>query len=153
MEAKKKEEDDLTVNHKRVRGRNARHCSLYQRSDFVNRFIVGIMLSLSFLYLGFFAKVYILPDMLTYVYSSPISIGPLCLMYGWELFREYAKDRDNWNKKNAYFNAQMVKHKLVKESGEHKKLRRKINCGLIPNFIIFTAWNAGFMYLFCAKLD
>ena len=91
--------------------------------------------------------------MLTYVYCSPISVGPLILMYGYELFREYKKDRENWRKKNKYFSAQMVKHKLVKEMSQHKSLRTKINCGLIPNFIIFAAWNGGFMYLFCAKLD
>ena len=47
----------------------------------------------------------------------------------------------------------MVKHKMLKEMKDHVKLRRKINCGLIPNFIIFALWNGGFMYLFCAKLD
>ena len=47
----------------------------------------------------------------------------------------------------------MAKHNLIKEMKDHRTLRRKINCGLIPNFLIFAAWNGGFMYLFCAKLD
>ena len=29
----------------------------------------------------------------------------------------------------------------------------KINCGLIPNFIIFTAYNYGFFILLCLRLD
>ena len=111
------------------------------------------MIALTFLYMGFFIKIHILPDLLTYVYSAPISIGPLILMYGFELYRDCVKDRRNWSKKIKYFSGQMAKHNLVKELDEHKRLRRRINCGLIPNFLIFGAWNGGFMYLLCAKLD
>ena len=75
------------------------------------------MIALSFFYLGFFAKVYILPDLLTYVYTVPVSIGPLILMYGWELYRDCAKDRRNWSKKEKYITDQMAKYNLVKELG------------------------------------
>ena len=64
------------------------------------------------MYLGFFVKIYILPEKLTYVYISPISIGPLILMYGVELFKEWLKDLSNWSKNEKYFDNQMKKHDL-----------------------------------------
>ena len=149
----KREQQDLLVNHRQVKGRNAKHCSLYVRGDFVNRFIVGILLSIFFLYLGFFIKVYILPDAVTYVYISPIAVGPLILMYGIEMCREVSKDLENWRIRDKKFKQNMKNHDKEKEFSQHVSLRRKVNCGLIPNFLIFAAWNGGFMYLFCAKLD
>ena len=89
LEAQKKAEEDKHVNHRAVKGRNTKQCSLYKRSDFVNRFIVGVMISLSFLYLGFFAKIYILPELLTFTYMAPVSILPFILMYGYELWRNF----------------------------------------------------------------
>ena len=35
----------------------------------------------------------------------------------------------------------------------HKRLRCKINCGLIPNFILFAGYHAGFFSLLCLRLD
>lgn len=32
-------------------------------------------------------------------------------------------------------------------------MRRKINFGLVPNFLIFTAYHAGFFCMLCMKLD
>lgn len=32
-------------------------------------------------------------------------------------------------------------------------MRRKINLGLIPNFILFTAYHAGFFSMLCMRLD
>lgn len=32
-------------------------------------------------------------------------------------------------------------------------MRRKINCGLIPNFLLFAAYHGGFFALLCMRLD
>ena len=36
---------------------------------------------------------------------------------------------------------------------KHKSRTCKINCGLVPNFLIFAAYNYGFFFLLCMRLD
>jgi len=60
------------------------------------------MLGLSFMYLGFFLKIYVLEDSVTYLQTMPISVGPLLLMYLYELICEVIKDGANWSRKNAH---------------------------------------------------
>ena len=45
-----------------VRGANTKHCSLYTFESFVNRFAMMNMLGLSFVYLTFFLKIYVMGD-------------------------------------------------------------------------------------------
>jgi len=35
----------------------------------------------------------------------------------------------------------------------HTRTRRKINCGLIPNFILFAGYHGGFFAMLCMRLD
>jgi hypothetical protein len=136
-----------------VKGRNAKHCSLYTFGSFINRFAMANMLGLSFMYLGFFLKIYILEDKVTYLQMAPISISPLILMYLFEMASEVHKDRTNWKQKNPHLSAQMAKESMVDQLQGHNKIRRKINCGLIPNFLVFTLYHAGFFCLLCLRLD
>ena len=87
---------------KAVRGRNAKHCSLYTFGSFVNRFAMMNMVGLTFMYLGFFLKIYVLDDSITYLQLAPLSIGPLILMYLYEMICEVKKDRVNWKIKKAH---------------------------------------------------
>ena len=52
---------------KAIHGRNAKHCSLYSFGSFVNRFAMMNMIGLTFMYLGFFLKIYILEDTVNYL--------------------------------------------------------------------------------------
>ena len=61
------------------------------------------MLGLTFLFLGIFLKVYVLEDKITYLQIAPVSIGPVILMYLYEMCSEVRKDRKNWGAKNAHF--------------------------------------------------
>ena len=36
---------------------------------------------------------------------------------------------------------------------QHTSARRKINCGLIPNFLLFAGYHGGFFALLCLRLD
>jgi len=54
------------------------------------------MVGLTFMYLGFFLKIYCLEDTVTYLQMAPISISPLILMYLFEMASEVHKDRTNW---------------------------------------------------------
>jgi len=47
----------------------------------------------------------------------------------------------------------MARHNMVDNLSSHKRLRCKINCGLIPNYILFTSYHAGFFALLCMRLD
>ena len=51
------------------------------------------MIAISFFYLGFFAKIYLFPEQLTFTYIAPISIAPFILMYGYELWRNFQQDQ------------------------------------------------------------
>ena len=42
---------------------------------------------------------------------------------------------------------------MLDQLSTHTRIRRKINCGLIPNFILFTAYHGGFFCLLCLRLD
>jgi len=61
------------------------------------------MLGLSFVYLAFFLKIYILHDQITYLKLAPLAVAPLLLMYLYEMITEVAKDRSNWSLRNAHF--------------------------------------------------
>ena len=82
-----------------MRGRNTKHCSLYTFDSFVNRFAMMNMLGLSFVYLAFFLKIYVLHDQVTYLQLAPLGVAPLLLMYAYEMITEVAKDRRNWSYK------------------------------------------------------
>lgn len=60
------------------------------------------MIGLTFIYLGFFLKIYVLESTLTYLQIAPISICPLIFMYMYEMCSEVAKDRANWKVKSAH---------------------------------------------------
>ena len=60
------------------------------------------MIGLTFIYMGFFIKIYVLKDQITYLYIAPISICPTIFMYVYEMCSEVAKDRANWSKKSAH---------------------------------------------------
>ena len=47
----------------------------------------------------------------------------------------------------------MVKHSTVENLQGHNRIRRKINFGLVPNFLVFTCYHGGFFCLLCLKLD
>lgn len=63
------------------------------------------MLGLSFVYLAFFLKIYVLDEHpeFTYLHLAPVGVAPLLLMYAYELMGEVCKDRRNWNKKRIHF--------------------------------------------------
>ena len=60
------------------------------------------MIGLTFMYLGFFLKIYVLDTTVTYLYMAPISICPLIFMYLYEMCSEVAKDKANWNEKSTH---------------------------------------------------
>ena len=67
------------------------------------------MIGLSFVYFGFFIKIYVFDeDQLTYLQIAPVSITPLLLMYAYEMITEVHKDRVNWRHKNKHLNKQIV---------------------------------------------
>ena len=35
----------------------------------------------------------------------------------------------------------------------HNRMRTKINCGLIPNFLLFASYHGGFFAMLCLRLD
>ena len=47
----------------------------------------------------------------------------------------------------------MARNNLVDNLAAHKRMRCKINLGLIPNFLLFTAYHGGFFALLCLRLD
>ena len=55
----------------------------------MGRFVLIVMALLTFFYLGFFMKVYVLGDLVTYTQLSPLNLGPLCLVYLYELIKEF----------------------------------------------------------------
>ena len=55
------------------------------------------MLGLSFVYLAFFLKIYVLYDSVTYLQLAPLAVAPLLLMYAYEMLSEVCKDRTNWS--------------------------------------------------------
>lgn len=61
-----------------------------------------VMPLLSFLYLGIFLKVYILPAKVSWVKTSPVSLLPFFLIYIYELIVELVKGNRNWRKKRAH---------------------------------------------------
>merc|ERR1712196_745554 len=70
--------DETAIVQKRVKGRNTKHCSLYEMDDLKNRFVLYGMMIVTFLYMGVFIKVYILADNeeITYTLLSPLAVGP-----------------------------------------------------------------------------
>ena len=90
-----------------IHGRNAKHCSLYSFGSFVNRFAMMNMVGLTFMYLGVFLKVYVLGDSVTFLKMAPVSVGPLLLMYLYEMICEVAKDRANWKQKQSHLRKQI----------------------------------------------
>ena len=134
---------------KAIRGRNAKHCSLYTFGSFINRFAMMNMLGLTFMYLGFFLKIYVLGDTVTFLKLAPLSIGPLLLMYLYEMICEVVKDNVNWRRKQAHVHSQAEQQKQPELMRNHKRTRRKINLGLIPNYILFTGYHAGFFCMLC----
>ena len=138
---------------KAVRGRNTKHCSLYTFDSFVNRFAMMNMLGLSFVYLAFFLKIYILNDQVSYLQLAPIGVAPLLLMYLYEMCTEVAKDKRNWNLRQEHLKEQVAKSEQPETVHNHAKARRKINCGLIPNFILFAGYHGGFFAMLCLRLD
>jgi hypothetical protein len=94
------------VYHKKVRGRNTKHCSLYTVDEFQNRFILWGMCIFSFLYVAYFLKIYILNplgyDKITYTTLCPISAGPAILAYMFEMFRECFRHSRNWAAKGNH---------------------------------------------------
>ena len=111
------------------------------------------MIGLTFMYLGFFLKVYVLGESVTYLQLAPLSIGPLILMYLYEMITEVAKDRSNWKAKTAHVTDSMKKEGMEESLATHRRLRRKINLGLIPNFLLFGGYHAGFFAMLCMRLD
>lgn len=71
------------------------------------------MIGLTFMYLGFFLKIYLLNDTVTYLKMAPISVGPLILMYLYEMCTEVSKDRVNWKQKNAHVSSQMAEQNTL----------------------------------------
>ena len=138
---------------KAVRGRNAKHCSLYTFGSFINRFAMMNMIGLTFMYLGFFLKVYVLTDQVTYLQIAPISVSPLLLMYAFEMLTEVVKDRANWRAKHDHVKSYWAKLSMSEKLSSHRRLRCKINCGLIPNFILFSGYHVGFFSMLCLRLD
>ena len=138
---------------KPIRGRNAKHCSLYTFDSFVNRFAMLNMLGLSFAYLGFFLKIYVFDADVTFIQMAPLSAGPLLLMYLYEMVSEVRKDSANWQEKEANFKQQITKHSLAETLKTHARTRCKLNCGLIPNFTVFAGYHGGFFALLCLRLD
>lgn len=81
------------------RGRNTAHCTKYQKSEFIERFLISLIWALLSAYFGFFLKIYVF-DWLAetcqecasfqfkWIYVSAISFGPAFLMYVRELVRE-----------------------------------------------------------------
>ena len=57
------------------------------------------MVGLTFLYLGFFLKIYVFDTKVTFLEMAPLCIGPLILMYLYEMIDEVIKDCKNWGKK------------------------------------------------------
>ena len=80
-------EKDQEVLQKAIRGRQAVHCSLIPLSSFTHRFALTMMVLFSFLYLGIFLKVYVLGENISWVMISPVCIGPLIILYLFELIR------------------------------------------------------------------
>ena len=61
------------------------------------------MLGLSFIYLAFFLKIYVLEDTITYLQLAPLAVAPLLLMYANEMICEVCKDRNNYKSKKFHF--------------------------------------------------
>ena len=68
------------------------------------------MLGLTFLYLGFFIKIYVLEDDVTYLQMAPVSVTPLILMYAFEMISEVHKDRTNWGSKKPHVGKHIHDH-------------------------------------------
>ena len=60
------------------------------------------MIILTFFYLGFALKIYVLSEEIPFLYMAPVSIGPVIVMYGVEMIREVSKDSHNWAAKRAH---------------------------------------------------
>ena len=109
------------------------------------------MVCLWFFIAGFLLKIYLLKEKVSMVMLSPICVGPLVLLYSIEIFKEFILDvvQSHKSRQNML--------KLCKDEPEIRKKHNistaKINCGLIPNFIIFVGFNSSFMYLLAAKID
>ena len=48
---------------------------------------------------------------------------------------------------------EISKHDLAETMKAHVRARWKINCGLIPNYLLFAGYHAGFFGLLCLRLD
>lgn len=127
------------------------HCSQVPLNYLLNKFILGLMICLWFFISGFLLKIYLLKERVSMVRLSPICVGPLILLYSFELFKELISDLIS-----SYKNRQNMLDLCIEEPNlrsKHSFGTAKINCGLIPNFIIFLGYNLGFMYLLAARID
>ena len=98
-------------------GRCTKHCTLYKRDVFENRFIKCLIYSLISVYLGIFLKVYIFDWLIhevmgekdlfgiqwrmKWTYASAISYGPIFLLYSRELLIEAVGGKKNFNQKKV----------------------------------------------------
>ena len=81
-----------------LKGRTAKHCSKFQKSDFTNRFIFySTIIAFSF-YLGIFIKVYII-NKISFTWLSPISFAPFIVFYWKELITEHVMNKANLKKR------------------------------------------------------
>ena len=83
-----------------------------KKSEFVVRFMIALIWTLLFLYLGIFIKVYIfdvlnevsdLQFKLKWIYASAISCGPPIILYVCELLKEVKKSSMNLSSKQEMF--------------------------------------------------
>lgn len=42
---------------------------------------------------------------------------------------------------------------MVSAQKIHNRMRTKINCGLLPNFLLFAGYHGGFFSMLCLRLD
>ena len=111
------------------------------------------MLLITFLILGVLLKVYFFKDKVTWVQMSPISLAPFVLVYGWELFVEFLRTTSNYSSKRDHFTDMLVGQNQAEKGKAHTNSVLKVNFGLLPNFILISAYNYGFFFLLCLRLD
>jgi mannose/fructose/N-acetylgalactosamine-specific phosphotransferase system component IIC len=85
-----------------MRGRNTYHCSLVTKWDLVNRFILNSVNILIFFYFGFFLKIYLLNNLVSFTAITPISFAPALIIYWKELLGSYSQHQANYKSKKEH---------------------------------------------------
>eukprot|EP00347_Sterkiella_histriomuscorum_P001426 403372083 len=138
-----------------IKGRNTKDCFLYQKKEFVNRFILSAIATLFFFYFGIFLKIYILQDRITFTQISPISFGPGLIIYLAELIVSHQSTKSSI--KQARDHLKLMIELYGKDQNicfnQHLSSVAKIDFGLILNLMLIPGFFYGFWIALCMRFD